>query len=603
MARLSASLLLALAAAAAHASRCTLPILKVPDADWDALKSSLSGRLHVGRPAGLPCFTKLRDISGLAENPDASEELCQEVQDTIATSDLLVRDFGSYHNPTFGTCMAQNRRCTLSASARSNVTDQVCNQGTVPDYFIEALSAEDIQLGLRFAHEHKIPVTIKNTGHDYKGRSTGPNTLAIWTKNIVPDLVINEKFTPKGCNASVGPAVTYGAGQTSRDLYQKLDGTGYLAVGGSCTTVGVAGGWLAGGGHSILTPTLGLGVDNALEIKVVLPNGTYTTANRCQNRDLFFALRGGGGGTFGVVTEVTAKLHKDRQFIYAFISSSTPDLRKINEVMVANAERWADDGWGGLYGVDDNGGAVFLAFNSNLNLEESKESLKSLTDYLESVQTDAAPFTPKFLTLASHWEAQNQPELLGFLGSEAGVSMTRSSRLVPRENFQTPEGQKALVDVLVAKGWASVLGTPTAFKLPQSDLPGGPGESAVTPAWRNALWHFTYTSVWDQADPAAVNPEALRAMFTKISEEMDPMRAITPTGGAYASEGDVYEPDHIRSFWGQKNYDRLLKIKRELDPNNLLSCFTCVGYEESNERHRCYLDVRSETPDLAVSEP
>ena len=106
------------------------------------------------------------------------------------------------------------------------------------------------------------------------------------------------------------------------------------------------------------------------------------------------------------------------------------DIRKINEVIVENAERWANDGWGGLYGVDDNKGVVFLAFNTKLNLKESKESLKSLTDYFESVQTDAAPFTAKFLSLASHWEAQNQPEMLGFLASEAGVTLTRSSRLV-----------------------------------------------------------------------------------------------------------------------------------------------------------------------------
>lgn len=48
------------------------------------------------------------------------------------------------------------------------------------------------------------------------------------TKNIVPDLDINEDFTPEGCEATSGPAVTYGAGQTSRDMYEKLDGTGYF---------------------------------------------------------------------------------------------------------------------------------------------------------------------------------------------------------------------------------------------------------------------------------------------------------------------------------------------------------------------------------------
>jgi hypothetical protein len=151
--------------------------------------------------------------------------------------------------------------------------------------------------------------------------------------------------------------------------------------------------------------------------------------------------------------------------------------------MVANAERWADDGWGGLYGVDANAGTIFLAFNPVLSLEEAKESLKPLTDYFESVSSETAPYSVTIEVLPSHWAAQNTPMLLGFLASEAGVSLTRSSRLVPREKFQTPEGQAELVDVLVANGWTSILGTPTAFNLSESDLPGGPGYASVTPAW------------------------------------------------------------------------------------------------------------------------
>lgn len=85
-------------------------------------------------------------------------------------------------------------------------------------------------------------------------------------------------------------------------------------VSGSCPTVGASGGWIAGGGHGVLAPNYGLGVDNAMQMKVVLPNGTFVTANRCQNQDIFFALRGGGGGTFGVVTETTSKLHQDTAF-------------------------------------------------------------------------------------------------------------------------------------------------------------------------------------------------------------------------------------------------------------------------------------------------
>lgn len=86
-----------------------------------------------------------------------------------------------------------------------------------------------------------------------------------------------------------------------------------MVVGGSSTTVGAAGGWITGGGHSALSPTYGLGVDNVQQLTAVLPNGTYVVANRCQNKDIFYALRGGGGGTFGVIMEMVSPLSYPRR--------------------------------------------------------------------------------------------------------------------------------------------------------------------------------------------------------------------------------------------------------------------------------------------------
>jgi FAD/FMN-containing dehydrogenase len=63
----------------------------------------------------------------------------------------------------------------------------------------------------------------------------------------------------------------------------------------SCLTVGSYGGWIAGGGHSPLSSTFGLGVDQVLSLQVVTADGQYVTANPQTNQDLFFAMRGGGG--------------------------------------------------------------------------------------------------------------------------------------------------------------------------------------------------------------------------------------------------------------------------------------------------------------------
>lgn len=72
-----------------------------------------------------------------------------------------------------------------------------------------------------------------------------------------------------------GDGVTVGAGQDFKGVYEFADANNITVVGGSSLTVGAAGGWLNGAGHSLLSNTHGLGVDNALQIKAVLPNGKF----------------------------------------------------------------------------------------------------------------------------------------------------------------------------------------------------------------------------------------------------------------------------------------------------------------------------------------
>jgi hypothetical protein len=72
---------------------------------------------------------------------------------------------------------------------------------------------------------------------------------------------------------------------------------------------------------------------------------------------------------------------------------------------------------------------------------------------------------------------------------------------------------------------------------------------------------------------------------------MNPLREFTPDGGAYQNEADAFETDPIGSFWGEQNYARLLRIKKEVDPMNLLSVHNGVGWDSEDERFRCYPDV------------
>ncbi|KAL6886661.1 hypothetical protein HDV57DRAFT_508676 [Trichoderma longibrachiatum] len=474
------------------------------------------------------------------------------------------------------------------ANASRGIINGTCFQGTVPDYYVDAQDVRDIQRSLEFAQQHKLPVAIEDTGHDYKGRSAGVNTFAIWTHNIAPEPEIDENFSPEGCPGPVGPVVTYGAGQIGTDLYNSLNGVGYLTVAGSCPTVGPSGSWVAGGGHSIFAPVYGLGVDNVMQMKVALPNRTFVTANRCQNQDLFFALRGA--------------LHEDQETTYVFLQMPFPEVPcTINEIFVANAEKWADEGYGGLYALSGNvtnSTARSLGFNTKLSVEEARASLKPATDYLESFPSSNGTLTSQLKTLPNQWAAQNNPVLLGFLLPEAGVSLTRSSQLVLRSNFQGDGAQKQIVEFLMSQIFrrSVVLVEPTKYYLPESDRPGGPGETSVTPA----LTLFGTLLLCNLGIPQIQLPRVpkpLSRTLSTISTQIDPLRAITLGGeGAYQNEADVYEPDPIGSFWGEQNYARLLDIKKRLDPDNLLSCWNCVGWNPEDERHGCCLKVRGIGP-------
>ena len=96
------------------------------------------------------------------------------------------------------------------------------------------------------------------------------------------------------------------------DVYAVAQKANAVVVGGSAGSVCAGGGYILGGGHSFTSPEFGLAVDNVLEMSVVLANGTLVTASACAHADLFWALRGGGGGSFGVLLSVTYRLHPAR---------------------------------------------------------------------------------------------------------------------------------------------------------------------------------------------------------------------------------------------------------------------------------------------------
>lgn len=150
-------------------------------------------------------------------------------------------------------------------------------------------SVEDVRSCLRFAQDHDLPAVPRGGGHSQAGYSTGPG--------LVIDMTRLRSVEVKADTVAVG------AGAQQIDVLAALSPHGLAPVGGTCPTVGVAG-YLLGGGYGLLTRGEGMACDHLVSAQVVLADGRVVTCSRESDPDLFWALRGGGGGNFGIVTRL-----------------------------------------------------------------------------------------------------------------------------------------------------------------------------------------------------------------------------------------------------------------------------------------------------------
>ncbi|KAK9775080.1 putative FAD-binding PCMH-type domain-containing protein [Seiridium cardinale] len=150
-------------------------------------------------------------------------------------------------------------------------------------------------------------LVVKSTGHDYNGKSTGKGSLSLWMDGLKTVDVIEaySSSTYSGAAVNIGPGIVAG------EAYQVLGDAGYRVVGGECASVSLAGGYTTGGGHSMLNTAYGMVAYNVLEWEVVTASGEYLVATPPENADLYWALSGGGGGTFTVVLSMTTMIHPD----------------------------------------------------------------------------------------------------------------------------------------------------------------------------------------------------------------------------------------------------------------------------------------------------
>src|SRR5947207_9482653 len=161
-----------------------------------------------------------------------------------------------------------------------------------PYYVVLPRTREEVACAITWAREQGLPLVPRSGGHSYAGCST------------VPGVVINSSAMPKRLEYGAG-MLTAGGGMLFGDMLagmRKIDGGRFSVTHGRCGGVGLSA-YLMGGGYALDSPLLGLGCDRVDGVEMVLADGQIVTANSIDHPELFWAVRGGGGGTLGFATE------------------------------------------------------------------------------------------------------------------------------------------------------------------------------------------------------------------------------------------------------------------------------------------------------------
>ncbi|KAG0249389.1 hypothetical protein DFQ27_000146, partial [Actinomortierella ambigua] len=537
--------------------------------DWSALNDAVGGRLIVTTPVARECH-----------DPNYDKARCDDIQ-------------AGYFNATWrqnqpGAVVHTNWETFKGQGCLGFDRSLPCLQGAVSLYTVEALSAADVQATVRFAAKHKIRLVVKNTGHCYLGRSSAANSINLWVHHMNKIDVV-DSYIAEGAPAGTAgiPAVIMEGGVLLGDMYKAVHDHGRVAVGGAYRSVSAVGGYCQGGGHSPISRYFGLCVDNVLQYKVVTADGELRVANAYQNQDLFWALRGGGGGTFGVVVEGVVRTHPEFQSIQRVLVIITATDEAVMQQVVSSfyAEngRLANDGWSGYTFVERHTLSINY-FVPNATVEQAKDSLRPFLDHVLSLQ-GIAIVTEKYESFSSFYEFQPRCEELLTVGGTTGYI---GGRLIPQEFFQTPAEAGRLAttmrDLQLDIESFNPNGTYVAMLVGGGEVAKAKAEeTSVTPAWRKALMLLVPFVSWTDNTPYKAQLQA-QGMMTKANGRLI---KLIPDGGAYINEADPNEPNWGQSFFGD-NYARLRSIKQQYDPTGVFVCRRCVGSEDWDSDLMCH---------------
>ncbi|KAK0380778.1 FAD-dependent monooxygenase [Colletotrichum limetticola] len=552
------------------------------DEDWSTLNATIDGVLIKTRPAASSCY---------AGNPFGSLQSCEDVEKGWG--------YSAYHASlpeSIDSSIYANNSCLPPSESAA----KGCEIGGSPQYVVNATTEEQIATAMGWASSRNIRIVIKGTGHDLNGRSSGAYSLSIWTHNF-KQLGYHPEWRSPSDNRTEA-ALTLGSGHNWGSASRGAAKFNKVVVGGVDETVGV-GGHMQGGGHGPLSSTYGLAADHILQVRVVTTDGQILVANEAQNQDLLWAVRGGGAGQYGLVSEYVIKANPPPGNVVSSgiqVSAAGNDtasreaawrgaaalLASVPDLMDATL---TGTGMLSAGALPANSSETVRKVTASIGFFAYNTTAEKMTSLLEPVRARILAEVGNKSVTVTLSEPSSQPDFMSFFESlntspsAAGAGMMTSRLLGRKELAETPV---SAVSAYLQR--LNVPQNPTGSALMVIGLQGGLGPRNVPEVMRGALnpmWRSTYIHLMSygaSADPNAAPQEALDGVAQWLEETKEPIwREWAPGAGSYMNEGNAFDSMFKEDFYGT-SYDRLVEIKSKYDPTESLFVLSGVGSDAWN---------------------
>ncbi|GAC1661547.1 MAG: FAD-binding protein [Steroidobacteraceae bacterium] len=474
-------------------------------------------------------------------------------------------------------------------------------------YAVKAGNTAEVVAAVNFARTHDLRLVVKGAGHSYQGTSSAADSLLVWTR-AMNEVMLHDAFVPRGCQGRSPPvaAVSAGAGAMWIDLYDAVTSTaGRYVQGGGCTTVGVAG-LVQSGGFGSFSKGFGTAASGLLEAEVVTADGQVRIANACSNPELFWALKGGGGGSFGVITRLTLRTHA----LPEFFGAAWGTIRAQSDAAFRNlltrfvrfyAEQLFNPHWGEQVAIGTDNTLALRMACQGLGQREIAALWQPFFAWVAAAPQDFTvkePLRTAAIGARHWWEIEGTHRMIrdpragaaahhgywdGDQGQVGAFLHAYDSVWLPASLLQ--EHPQRLVNALFAASRHKEVGLHF-----NKGLAGAP-DAAIAAALDTAtnpgvIGAFALAIIADGEGPAypsmarpAIDLQAAHADARAIAAASAEMRAVAPGAGSYVAESNFFNAGWQDAFWGS-HYPRLRAVKAQYDPDGLFFVHHGVGSEQ-----------------------